>query len=76
MLSMAKDARRVGLYGFGAAAHIVAQIARHEGHTVYAFTRPGDIRSQQLALSLGAVWAGGSDMAPPEELDAAVLSIR
>lgn len=72
-LNMAGDARRIGIYGFGAAAHIVAQIARHQGQTVYAFTRPGDVDSQQFALRLGAAWAGASDAAPPEELDAALL---
>jgi alcohol dehydrogenase, propanol-preferring len=72
-LSMAQDARRIGIYGFGAAAHIVAQIARHQGRTVYAFTRPGDTDSQQFALRIGAAWAGASDVAPPEELDAALL---
>jgi propanol-preferring alcohol dehydrogenase len=72
-LSMAGDAKRIGLYGFGAAAHIVAQVARHEGRTVYAFTRAGDTAAQQLALSLGASWAGGSEEQPPEELDAALL---
>ena len=72
-LSMAGDAQRIGIYGFGAAAHIVAQIARHQGRPVYAFTRPGDTAAQQLALRLGAVWAAGSDQAPPDELDAALL---
>jgi propanol-preferring alcohol dehydrogenase len=72
-LSMAGDARRIGIYGFGAAAHIVAQVARHEGRTVYAFTRAGDTAAQQLALNLGASWAGSSDDAPPEQLDAALL---
>jgi propanol-preferring alcohol dehydrogenase len=72
-LSMAGDARRIGIYGFGAAAHIVAQIARHEGRTVYAFTRPGDLDGQAFALRLGAAWAGASDAAPPDELDAALL---
>ncbi len=75
-LSMAGDTRsapRIGIYGFGAAAHIVAQIARHQGRSVYAFTRPGDAAAQQLALRLGASWAGGSDEAPPDELDAALL---
>ena len=62
-LSMAGDARRVGIYGFGAAAHIVAQIARHEGREVYAFTRPGDSAGQQFARRLGATWAGDSDVA-------------
>jgi len=69
----AGDARRLGLYGFGAAAHIVAQIARAEGREVFAFTRPGDARGQAFALRLGARWAGGSDQAPPEPLDAAIL---
>jgi alcohol dehydrogenase, propanol-preferring len=72
-LVMAGDARRLGLYGFGAAAHIIAQVARHQGREVYAFTRPGDRDGQQFARDLGAVWAGGSDQAPPEELDAAIL---
>ena len=68
----AADAR-LGIYGFGAAAHIVAQVARHDGRQVYAFTSPGDERAQQFALSLGAVWAGSSTDAPPEPLDAAIL---
>jgi alcohol dehydrogenase, propanol-preferring len=72
-LRMAGDAERVGLYGFGAAAHIVAQVARHQGRSVYAFTRRGDAAAQQLAMRLGARWAGSSDDAPPEELDAALL---
>jgi propanol-preferring alcohol dehydrogenase len=72
-LSMAGDAQRIGLYGFGAAAHIVAQVARREGRKVYAFTRPGDAAAQQLALRLGAQWAGSSEDRPPEELDAALL---
>jgi propanol-preferring alcohol dehydrogenase len=67
------DARRLGLYGFGASAHIVAQLARHEGREVFAFTRPGDVGGQKFARSLGAVWAGGSDERPPEPLDAAIL---
>ena len=67
------EAERLGLYGFGAAAHILAQIARHDGREVYAFTRPGDGESQEFARSLGAVWAGGSDEAPPVELDTAIL---
>ncbi len=70
---MAGDARRLGLYGFGAAAHIIAQVAVHDGREVYAFTSPGDDRAQQLARSLGAVWAGASTEAPPEPLDAAIL---
>lgn len=69
----AGDARRLGLYGFGAAAHIVAQVAAHEGREVYAFTRPGDHASQAFARRLGAAWAAGSDQAPPEPLDAAIL---
>jgi propanol-preferring alcohol dehydrogenase len=72
-LVMAGEARRLGIYGFGAAAHIVAQVARHQGCQIYAFTRPGDIQAQQFARDLGAVWAGGSDALPPEELDAAIL---
>jgi len=70
---MVGDARRLGFYGFGAAAHIIAQLARHDGREVYAFTRPGDERSQGFARGVGAVWAGGSDEAPPEPLDAAIL---
>jgi propanol-preferring alcohol dehydrogenase len=72
-LMMTGDARRLGLYGFGAAAHIIAQVARHQGRTVYAFTRPGDTEAQQFARSLGAVWAGDSTQPPPEELDAALI---
>ncbi|WP_297857591.1 zinc-dependent alcohol dehydrogenase family protein [Elioraea sp.] len=72
-LRMAGEARRLGLYGFGAAAHIVAQVARHEGRAVYAFTRPGDAAAQDFARRLGAVWAGGSDQAPPGPLDAAII---
>ncbi|AOK56249.1 alcohol dehydrogenase [Burkholderia stagnalis] len=72
-LTLAGDARRLGLYGFGAAAHIVAQVARHQGRRVYAFTRPGDTAAQQLALRLGACWAGGSDEPAPEPLDAALI---
>ena len=68
-----RDARRLGLYGFGAAAHIVIQVARHFGQRVLAFTRPGDREAQAFALGLGAEWAGGSDERPPEELDAAIL---
>lgn len=70
---MTGGARRLGLYGFGAAAHIVAQLAVAQGREVYAFTRAGDTRSQQYALSLGAVWAGASDGPPPVALDAAIL---
>jgi propanol-preferring alcohol dehydrogenase len=72
-LRMAGDARRLGIYGFGAAAHIVAQVARHQQRDVYAFTRPGDTQAQAFARSLGATWAGGSDEVPPVELDAALL---
>jgi alcohol dehydrogenase, propanol-preferring len=72
-LTLAGEGRRLGLYGFGAAAHIIAQVARHQGREVYAFTRPGDTEGQQFARDLGAVWAGGSDVPPPEELDAAIL---
>ena len=72
-LMMAGDARRLGLYGFGAAAHIIIQVARHQGREVYAFTRPGDAEGQQFARDLGAVWAGDSTQRPPEELDAAIL---
>ena len=72
-LKMAGPGGRIGLYGFGAAAHIVAQICRFQGREVFAFTRPGDEAAQRFARSLGAVWAGGSDEAPPEPLDAAIL---
>lgn len=72
-LRMAGDAETVGLYGFGAAAHIVAQVCRWQGRRVFAFTRPGDRRAQDFARSLGAEWAGGSDEAPPEPLDAALI---
>lgn len=64
---------RLGLYGFGAAAHIIAQVARHQGKRVYAFTRPGDVETQEFARQLGAVWAGGSTTLPPDELDAALI---
>jgi propanol-preferring alcohol dehydrogenase len=72
-LRAAGDAGRLGIYGFGAAAHIVAQVARREGRRVFAFTRPGDADGQGFARSLGAEWAGGSDERPPEPLDAAIL---
>jgi alcohol dehydrogenase, propanol-preferring len=72
-LGFAGDARRLGIYGFGAAAHIVAQVARFQGREVYAFTRPGDAEAQAFARQLGAAWAGPSDTAPPEPLDAALL---
>jgi propanol-preferring alcohol dehydrogenase len=72
-LRKAGDAKRLGIYGFGAAAHIVAQVARYEGRDVFAFTRLGDIEAQKFALALGAQWAGGSDETPPQELDAAII---
>ena len=72
-LRMCGDPARLGLYGFGAAAHIVAQVARAQGREVYAFSRPGDEAAQRLARELGAVWAGASDQAPPDELDAAIV---
>lgn len=72
-LVMAGEAKRIGLYGFGAAAHIIAQVARWQGRSVYAFTRPGDKAAQDFARSLGAVWAGDSDKASPVPLDAAII---
>lgn len=72
-LKIAGPGRRVGLYGFGAAAHIVAQVCRCEGREIYAFTRPGDEAAQRFARGLGADWAGGSDEAAPAPLDAAIL---
>ena len=72
-LVMAGEARRLGLYGFGAAAHIIAQVARWQGRTVFAFTSPGDTAAQDFARAMGATWAGGSDTAPPEPLDAAII---
>jgi alcohol dehydrogenase, propanol-preferring len=72
-LRAAGDAERLGLYGFGSSAHIVAQVARWEGRRVFAFTRPGDKETQVFARELGAEWAGSSGEAPPEELDAAIL---
>ena len=72
-LRMCGDAQRLGLYGFGAAAHILAQVARWQGRDVYAFTRPGDERAQALARELGAVWAGPSDERAPEPLHAAII---
>jgi propanol-preferring alcohol dehydrogenase len=72
-LRMAGDARLIGIYGFGAAAHIVAQVARHQGRRLFAFTRPGDGAAQDFARSLGAEWAGGSDQPPSEPLDAALI---
>jgi propanol-preferring alcohol dehydrogenase len=70
---LAGEAERLGLYGFGASAHIVAQAARYRGQRVYAFTRPGDTEGQRFARELGAVWAGSSDQFPPEPLDAAII---
>jgi propanol-preferring alcohol dehydrogenase len=67
------DSRRLGIYGFGNAAHLIAQIAIYEGRELFAFTRPGDRATQQAAKELGAVWAGGSDEMPPEKLDAAII---
>src|SRR5690606_7701802 len=72
-LRMAGPGRRIGLYGFGAAAHIIAQIAVHQGRQIYAFTRPGDERGQVFARNLGAVWAGGADELPDVALDAAII---
>jgi propanol-preferring alcohol dehydrogenase len=72
-LRLAGDADRLGLYGFGASAHIVTQVALHEGRRVFAFTRAGDDRAQAFARELGAEWAGSSEEAPPEELDAAII---
>lgn len=72
-LRFAGDAETLGIYGFGAAAHIVAQVARHQRRHVFAFTRPGDEKAQAFALSLGADWAGGSDEASPVALDAAII---
>jgi propanol-preferring alcohol dehydrogenase len=72
-LRMAGDAARIGIYGFGAAAHLVTQVARHQGRDVYAFTRPGDVAAQSVAHGLGVSWAGGSDEPAPAELDAALL---
>jgi len=72
-LRMAGDPRTVGIWGFGAAAHLVTQAARFEGRRVFAFTRPGDEGAQRFARSLGAEWAGGSDVLPPEPLDAALV---
>ncbi|MCW5668310.1 MAG: zinc-dependent alcohol dehydrogenase family protein [Hydrogenophaga sp.] len=68
-----EEARTIGLYGFGAAAHLVGQVARHQGRQVYGFTRPGDAQAQAFALALGAVWAGGSDEPAPVALDAAII---
>ena len=72
-LKMAGEGRHLGIYGFGAAAHIVAQVARHQGRDIYAFTRPGDKAAQDFARGLGALWAGGSDEPAPHALDAAII---
>jgi len=72
-LTFTGDAERLGLYGFGASAHIIVQVALHQGRRVFAFTRPGDPEGQAFARGLGAEWAGGSDEPPPEELDAAII---
>jgi propanol-preferring alcohol dehydrogenase len=72
-LVIAGKGKKIGLYGFGAAAHIVAQVAKWQGRTVFAFTRPGDVATQTFARSLGATWAGGSGETPPELLDAAII---
>jgi alcohol dehydrogenase, propanol-preferring len=72
-LVIAGAGKRLGLYGFGAAAHIIAQVARWQGRSVFAFTRPGDVATQTFARRLGAIWAGGSEQMPPEPLDAAII---
>jgi alcohol dehydrogenase, propanol-preferring len=72
-LRLAGDARRLGIYGFGAAAHIVAQVAAYRGQQVFAFTRPGDAKSQRFAIEIGASWSGSTDQSPPDELDAAII---
>ncbi len=72
-LRLAGDAERIGIYGFGAAAHLVTQVARHQGRRVFAFTRPGDAAAQDFARTLGAVWAGPATTPPPEPLDAALI---
>jgi propanol-preferring alcohol dehydrogenase len=72
-LGMCGDAKKIGFYGFGSSAHVIAQIARHEGREIFAFTREGDVSGQAFARELGAVWAGASTEAPPEPLDAAVI---
>jgi alcohol dehydrogenase, propanol-preferring len=72
-LTLAGDAPRLGLYGFGSSAHIICQVAAYQGRDVFAFTRPGDAETQCFAKSLGATWAGGSDERPPDELDAAII---
>lgn len=72
-LVMAGEGKHLGIYGFGAAGHIIAQVARWQGRSVYAFTRPGDVSAQELAKSLGAEWVGASDERPPMPLDAAII---
>jgi propanol-preferring alcohol dehydrogenase len=72
-LRFAGDVRRLGIYGFGAAAHIIAQVVVHQGRQVFAFTRPGDKLAQEFARKLGAVWAGGAEEIAPERLDAAIV---
>jgi propanol-preferring alcohol dehydrogenase len=72
-LAIAGPGKTLGIYGFGAAGHIVAQIAKWQGRSVFAFTRPGDVATQAFALRMGAVWAGGSDAPPPEPLDVAII---
>jgi propanol-preferring alcohol dehydrogenase len=72
-LRMAGDGERLGIYGFGSAAHIITQVARHQGRRVFAFTKPGDVEGQAFARGLGAEWAGPASEHPPEELDAAII---
>lgn len=72
-LSAAGNAKRIGIYGFGAAAHIITQVAHAQKREVYAFTRPGDVAAQQFALEMGVAWVGGSDSPPPKEMDAAII---
>ena len=72
-LVIAGPGKKIGLYGFGAAAHILAQVAKWQGRSVFAFTRPGDLATQDFARSLGSTWAGNSDVMPPEQLDAAII---
>ena len=72
-LVIAGEGKNLGLYGYGAAAHIIAQVAKWQGRTVFAFTRPGDVATQDFARRLGATWAGGSDETPPERLDSAII---
>jgi propanol-preferring alcohol dehydrogenase len=72
-LVKAGNGKRLGIYGFGAAAHIVAQVARYQQREIYGFTRPGDRAAEKFALALGAIWAGGSNELPPEKLDAAII---